>query len=83
LRYSAEMPCRSLQEIQEDIDDVREAIKSVRNAQTYSFGGRSVTKADYRALREELAELNAEYDAAHAAARGLSGIRGIPSARRF
>jgi hypothetical protein len=77
------MPCRSLKEIQIDIDDVREAIKAVRKSQSYSFGGRSVNRADYRALRDELAELNAEYDAAAAAARGVAGIQGIPGARRF
>jgi len=77
------MSCRTLQEIAEDIADVRKAIKAARSGQSYSFGGRSVTRADYRALREELADLIAEQSATESAQRGMVGIRGIPSARRY
>lgn len=77
------MPCRAILDIETDIDDVRSAIKAARQGQSYSFGGRSVTRADYRALRDELAELYAELDAATAAARGIAGVLGIPCARRL
>jgi hypothetical protein len=77
------MACRSLVDIQADIDDLREAIKAARRAQSASIGGRSVSAADYRAMREELAELQAEYAATEAAINGTFGVCGIPGARRL
>lgn len=54
---------RTVEEIQEELDDVVTAMRMIaKGAQSYTIGSRSVTKANLSELRKWRAELESELD---------------------
>jgi hypothetical protein len=72
---------RPIAEIDADIGATRSAITAALTAQSYSLGGQTVQRARLGELREHLAGLLAEQEAAEAAASGEPSIQAVPTMR--
>ena len=77
------MKCRSIVDIQADIDLFRRAIRTVALGQSMTFNGRSITRSSLPDLRRELNNLLAELQQTEQVLAGHGAILGIPTARRY
>ncbi|MDR3165283.1 MAG: hypothetical protein LBU13_06865 [Synergistaceae bacterium] len=67
----------TLEQLQEELDDVNAAIKAIRNgAQSYSTPSRSVTKVSYEGLLSERDKLEAQIAALTYGGQVLTGWPG-------
>jgi hypothetical protein len=67
----------TLEQLQEELDDVNKAIKAIRNgAQSYSTPSRSVTKVNYEGLLRERDKLEAQIAAMTYGGQVLTGWPG-------